>query len=189
MKRKEFLRNSILGSAGVLLFPWKLFADLPSNKFKKFELPDLVPQPRHGNFTGASFEVDDNLLIHSRDRLLKNGLDLSPEDLLSINMEFKGKRMNLTVSDKECWINDEKESEKMNIYPGVYPIAEDMEIIMGYSNIAKCSTKSKLYILPLAGQFKIDDLLYHENTCILAEDVKTMNIETSQSSRILLLSA
>jgi hypothetical protein len=189
MKRAEFIRNTALGTLGLSLFPWRLLADIPSNKFKMIILPDLVPQPRHGNFTASSFEVDDLLKVHSRDRLLKNGLDLSDQDMLSINLELDGLRMNITVSDKECWVNAETDSKKMKIYPGENKIARNFELVMGYATIKRNSKGKRHYILPLAGQYKIDHLLYHENTCMRSEGVEEMTIETSKSSRILLISA
>ena len=187
MKRSDFIKLSASVGLGLYIFPWESLAGESTGTVKTILLPDLVPQPRHGNFCGEALEVDELLKIHSRDRLLKNGLDLSKEDLLSINMEFKGERFNLTVSHEECWVNYEDKSEKVKVYPGIYPIMEDMQLIMGYANVIKCSTNSRLYILPLAGQFKLDDLLYHENICVMAEDIKMLEIETSQSSRILLL--
>jgi len=189
MKRIDFIRNTGFGAIGLCLFPWEVLADVPNKKFKMIILPDLVPQPRHGNFTAASFEVDELLKVHSRDRLLKNGLDLSDQDMLSINLEVDALRMNITVSDQECWVNAETDTKKMKIYPGENKIARNMELVMGYSKLKRNSKEGRLYILPLAGQYKIGELLYHENTCMKAVDVDEMMIETSKSSRILLIRA
>lgn len=189
MKRSDFIRTGILGGTGLLFFPSLLLANNPGSKLQDFELPGIIPQPRHGNFCTQTYTIDQELQIHSRDRLLKNGMQSSDEDLLSVNLSFKGKSMNLTLSAEECWLNSEDVNRRLPIRGAISSIAKDLQLIHGYTNVEKCSLNSKLYILPLAGQFKLNNKLYYENKCLLAEGFEKLSIESSKSSRILLLTS
>jgi len=84
MKRRKFLKNTLIGGFGLTLVPSVTFSK--PNFFKTIDIGEVNVHQRHGNlFSSKSFLINHTYLKSiQRDVFYKNGLNQSKEDAFQI---------------------------------------------------------------------------------------------------------
>jgi len=187
MKRRNFIKNSLLGSLALTVLPSNLLWASADQRLMVFEMPAAVTHIRHGLFDyqpSALLKKNcDWMGQFQKDVFLKYGLNEKDNGLIHLSLTIEERLLNVALEDKTVFVSTEDETWEASLEAGS---ANFVEIFEGYSlkiinlppdlPIQYKMEGEELFVTPITGNFVFEGKEIANENGIYVKDKKSLDV-------------